>query len=341
MRSVTVAFGELPVHVRNVLTALGTKGLPGQPPFSADYIFNLGYALRMILFAARQSGLPDKLDEAAVIAFLDALTSRDLRAATKVRYLYSAARALEILEFDPALVQFVRQHAAGFAALGSTEVRVKTIALRQRPLALEDVGAAAQAWQSDAVARVATLADNAWRRRWLGAAGLALLSMEALRATDLLELMIEVSLFRRGSGWTISLEMSKTGGLIVRPLAPELTSYLDNAILLGSDPNGVPSFWDLYYARAGTPLFCTPNSRPYSKPWLYRIFREATEHGPHIVRSLLYEAFAPLGGEGDAAARVIAGHKRPASSRPYEIRCGDIRRTMMDAAMARIATRNS
>ncbi|MFT6091332.1 hypothetical protein [Sulfitobacter sp.] len=197
----------------------------------------------------------------------------------------------------------------------NTELRRKEHKLAQHPIDLVDVALTAH-----------TLLDLACdqddirnrRRDYVLAGAIAMLSKLQLRSFDLTHGVVGREFIRDSEGWRVNLETSKTGTSIIGRLAPELTRYLDAVLLMDVSE---AHLWSVYTRRIGTALFGNPAQgwTPFGKTWLWRNMTERLHHGPHIVRTLIYDAVAADAELDAAVAQALCGHGNFTSRKFYEV----------------------
>ena len=173
----------------------------------------------------------------------------------------------------------------------SSDLRRKEVALAQNPLNLVDLAEIAHARL-----RQAPHQDHIRTRRrdYALAGAMALLAKLPLRSLDLRTGRIGKEFHRDSEGWSVEIETSETGTFINGRLADCLLPYLDATLLMGV---GEMHLWTVYEARVGTALFGNPARgwKPFGDNWLWENMRRLTGHGPHIARSLTYDAVVEEG----------------------------------------------
>ncbi len=163
------------------------------------------------------------------------------------------------------------------------------------------------------------------RRDYILAGAIALLSKLQLRSFDLMHGLVGREFKRDSEGWLVDLETSKTGTSIKCRLASELTRYLD-AVLLTDVAEA--HLWSVYNQRIGTALFGNPAQgwKPFGKNWLWHNMSERLRHGPHIARTLIYDAVAADPKLDAVVAQALCGHGNLTSRKFYEVESNRYRR---------------
>ncbi|WP_221384947.1 hypothetical protein [Sulfitobacter undariae] len=174
------------------------------------------------------------------------------------------------------------------------------------------------------------------RRDYVLAGAIALLSKLQLRSLDLRQGVVGREFKRDSEGWRVDLKTSKKGVPIQGRLASELTRYLDAVLLMDVSEMHL---WTVYKQRTGTSLFGNPAQgwRPFAKNWLWVNMRECLNHGPHIVRTLIYDAVAADPSLDAVVAQALCGHGNITSRKFYEIEADRYRRLQGVASMTDIA----
>lgn len=169
---------------------------------------------------------------------------------------------------------------------------------------------------------------------------MALLCKLPIRALDVRTGMLGQEFRRDSEGWTADIVTSKTGAEIKGRLADCLTRYLDAVLLLDTHPRHL---WQIYDQRIGTPLFANPARgwKAYEREWLRRNLTERTGHGPHIMRSLIYDACILDEGMDLRVAQALCGHADETSRKFYEINGDRYRRDAALKHLSRIEKSNS
>lgn len=195
------------------------------------------------------------------------------------------------------------------------DLRAKVVKLAAAPISLSDI--AALAFQL----REAAAEHGHLRLRWRDytlSAVLALLTKVPLRTLDLRHARVGHEFTRDSVGWSCNIVTSKTGTTVGGRLAPELTSYLDTALLCETSERHL---WTVYETRRGTALFGNPASdwAPFSKDWLRRNMDQHLGHSPHIVRTLIHDEIPRDPTLDLRVAQALCGHAHDTSRRAYEI----------------------
>lgn len=202
------------------------------------------------------------------------------------------------------------------------------------PGSVRDGGSApAPVHDPEAPARARISPDGAVKRTTAAA---ALLVKLPLRSQDLRRARLDRELIRDSEAWRIELVTSKTGARISGALAPCLEEFLDAAVLLGADP---ADFRRIYARKAGAPLFANHarDGTPCSAAWLYGNFRTLSGHGPHIVRTLMFDACVHDADLDIQVAAALSGHSNDGSAKRYE---HDADRHRREEALRRLGALN-
>lgn len=304
----------LPEHFRRELDALAS--LPADRGLSRSSLDGMCAALRRLVAAAAARGLEPVLDTATATAFAEGLLhDGELKATSRLAYLDFLARFARHAGYSAALTAAIVETMTVFRHSATKEVCRKEIALSKDPVDLIDIAARAH----ELLERAPALDCPRDRRRHYALAGAtALLSKLQLRSLDLRSGRVGHEFRRDSEGWKVDLTTSKTGTPIRGRLAPELTRYLDAVLLQDTDP---AYLWILYDERSGQSLFgnACRGWDPYSENWLWSNMRQELGHGPHIVRSLIYEACVLDDDLDLSVARALCGHRTAESGKPYDI----------------------
>ena len=297
---------------------------------SPSTVEGMGAAVRRLVRSATKRDLPTVLNVETATAFAEDLYEDDIKFISGQTYCDTLERFARLSGYPNDLVSELRETTKAFAELSRGEIRRKVAALAARPLTMEDVADAAH----ELLMRAPEFDNSRDRRMRYDVAGAAaFLCKLPIRSLDLRSGRVGREFCRDSEGWIVDIRTSKTGTLIEGRLADCLTRYLDTVLLHDTDP---VHFWEIYARRSGQPLFSNAmrGGTPRSDGWLWRTFSQMTGHGPHIMRSLVYDACAR---DGDLDARIasaLCGHASPASGKDYEI---DADRYRKEAAMRTLA----
>lgn len=301
-------------------------------------------AVRRLCRACETRGLAPKLDRDSARAFVDDLFEDDLKLISVAGYCDFLACFAKHAGYPRDIFQALMdvQNATKFDA--KTDLRRKELRIEKWPINLVDLACTAHA-----LLEAAPEQDDIRNRRrdYVLAGSIALLTKLPLRAKDLRKALIGREFCRDSEGWRVDLNTSKTGTAISGQLADSLTRYLDAVMLMDVDERHL---WQIYQSRMGTALFGNPARgwKAFGKNWLWHNMSERTEHGPHITRSLLYDAVAANSGLDLMVAQALCGHASATSRKHYELNSDRYRRGhAMDSLAAlidresEIASRNS
>lgn len=316
----TPKWNGLPEHLRHQLDLVAA--LPaGRRPADAS-IDGMCAALRRLVRAAEGRGLPQILDRDTAAAFAEDLLDGSVKASSGKAYVDLLERFARLAGYPAELVDEIRATIAVFRALSAGEVRRKEIALAERPVELVEVAASAH----DVLEQAPGMSNARDRCCCYNLAGaMALLVKLPLRSKDLRLGRVGHEFRRDSEGWQVDLVTSKTGTRIRGRLAAELARYLDAALLHDTDP---AHLWRIYDERQGKPLFANAARgwQALSENWLWANMRRQVGHGPHIVRTLMYDECI-LDEELDAhVAGALCGHRTTTSGKAYEVRADGYRK---------------
>lgn len=258
---------------------------------------HLIFTYREILGAARRAGLPEVLNRDSLLVFKAELEARKLSAKSRLMKICECRRLCELwdLESDTMSLLINEQRAAQITA--DREPSQRHAAFRTAPLTPLDYARAARAVSEEAFRRAGN--RQSLHRLIVTAAALALLSFIPERIGDVLKLVIGRDVTRDAHGWSSHYFSEKTQvDRSVEYLPVELTPYLDDLVLLGSDagPQG-RDLLRLYRLRGsiGSPLFARINLRTaYSRTRIFELVKEQTGHGPHAARKAIQARAAHL-----------------------------------------------
>ena len=272
-------------------------------------------ALRRLCHATTRAGLPTELTMETSKAFVDTLFEDDLKLRSVAGYCdflaCFAKKASYPHEIHAALIEV--HNAVKLEA--NTELRRKEHKLAHHPIDLVDVAATAHRLLNNAFDQ-----DDIRKRRrdYVLAGALALLCKLQLRSGDLRNGLVGKEFVRDSEGWSVDLTTSKTGTAIKGRLAAELTRYLDAVLLMDVSE---AHLWSVYTQRIGTALFGNPSCgwQPFGKNWLWHNMTQQLHHGPHIVRTLIYDAIAADPYLDASVAQALCGHGSLTSRKFYEV----------------------
>lgn len=282
------------------------------------------YTLRQVLGAARRSGLPEEICEGSIAIYLSELASRKITARARLSYLNQLVTFCSIRNLPKDFIGQLKaeQKAARLESKAEQSVRMKSYL--EKPFSLTDVARKAAQTSVEAAAAVRQGKDRQIIHKLYITAGLlAFLSYLPERSSDIIKLMIGQSVRRDAFAWSLWTRSSKTGQDRCTGRLPDiLTPYLDDLVLLGSDPGPrsetLMSLLDLRI-RMQSPLFArTDLKRAYTRVGVYLLVKERIGHGPHACRKASTDELISLGAsQGEILAHL--GHRNPETApRHYE-----------------------
>ncbi|MGC9419244.1 MAG: hypothetical protein ACP5EN_09780, partial [Rhodovulum sp.] len=299
--------------------------LPAHSRPSSSRIKAMVSALRRLLRAAADAGLPPELTEPTASAFAETLHEHAARGTGYGgrSFTFESAKAYcDFLKefadragYPEPLVEGLRATWRTFRHMARGETGRKRQALAKRPVFLVDVAESANAL----LAQAPTLATHRSRVNAYQVAGAAaLLSKLPLRDLDLRTGLLDKQFLRDATGWMADIVTSKTGTRIDGRLPDVLTPYLDAVLLMDTD---TVHLWQVYDARRGEPLFSSPNDSAagWGHTWLWRNMTELIDHGPHILRSLLYDECELDPDLDHRVAGALCGHADATMRQIYEV----------------------
>ncbi len=289
---------------------------------SLERIKTICSALRRLEAACRARGLAVDLTMITARAFVEDLFDEELAMRSKAAYCDFLAAFARHAGYPSEIRAALMDTHNALKLEAKADLRRKEIALAKHPLDLVGLADTAR-----------TLLEHAFdhddiraRRRDVVLAGaMALLCKMPLRSLDLRTARIGQELRRDSEGWLAALETSKTGERIDGRLADCLTPYLDAVLLIGVGPQHL---WTVYHQRVGTALFGNParSWQPFGDNWLWENMRKHTHHGPHVARTLIYDAVVADDVLDLRVAQALCGHGHEASRQFYEINADRYRR---------------
>ena len=301
---------------------------------SASRLNSICVTLRRLCKASESASLPVGLNMETAKAFVDDLFEDDLTLRSVAGYCDFLACFARHAGYPREIHSELMQVHNAVKYEAKTELRRKERKLAQHPINLVDVASFAY----DLLEGACDQDDIRNRRRdYILAGAIGLLSKMQLRAYDLMHGEIGREFARDSEGWFVDLTTSKTGTPIMGRLAPMLTRYLDAVLLMDVSEQYL---WSVYAQRDGTALFGNPARgwKPYGKNWLWRNMSERLRHGPHIVRTLIYDAVAEDPDLDAVVAQALCGHGNVTSRKFYEVKSDRYRRKAGVQALAVIAS---
>lgn len=272
-------------------------------------------ALRRLCSASTRAGLPTELTMETCKAFVDTLFEDDLKLRSIAGYCDFLACFAKKAGYRHEIYAALMEVHNAVKLEANTELRRKEHKLAQYPIDLVDVAATAHRLLNNAFDQ-----DDIRKRRrdYVMAGALALLCKLQLRSGDLRNGLVGKEFVRDSEGWSVDLTTSKTGTAIKGRLAAELTRYLDAVLLMDVSE---AHLWSVYTQRIGTALFGNPSCgwQPFGKNWLWHNMTQHLHHGPHIVRTLIYDAIAEDPYLDASVAQALCGHGSLTSRKFYEV----------------------
>ena len=282
----------------------------------ADSILGaMASALRRLVKSAESRNLPPVIDSRTAAAFAqDIYDDATVTNRSGQAYCDFMRRFVTLSGIGAELAEDFRITRNEFSELGRHDLRRKVKALAAQPLELAEVARSA----SDLLNRAPEVPDLRSRRTGFTlAAAAALLCKLPLRQLDLRGACVGREFARDSEGWQVDITTSKTGTVIAGRLADCLTPYLDALILMDVDAE---HFWSIHEKRLGQPLLLNlATGKAYSENWLWSNFRKLTNHGTHVMRTLMYDECV-LGDDLDElVAAALCGHASTTSRKFYEV----------------------
>lgn len=272
-------------------------------------------ALRRLRRACLTADLPVDINMSTAKAFVDGLFADDLSQRSIAAYCEFLACFAKRAGYSREVFDGLMEVHNAVKADAQNELRRKERQLSQHPIDLVDIALAA----FNLLEGASDQDDIRNRRRdYVLAGAIAVLSKLQIRTLDLRQGAVGKEFIRDSEGWSVDLKTSKKGVPIKGRLAPELTRYLDAVLLMDV---GELHLWSVYTKRIGTSLFGNPAQgwAPFSKNWLWVNMKERLKHGPHIVRTLIYDAVAEDPELDAAVAQALCGHGNVTSKQFYEV----------------------
>ncbi len=300
---------------------------------SVSRIKLLSCVLRRLVRIANHRHMPVELSMDTATAFAQDVFDSDIATRSKAGYCEALACFAKHAGYPRDIREALMETHNALKLESSSNLRRKEVTLAQRPLDL-----VALAEIANVLLQEATHQDHVRTRRrdYALAGAIALLSKLPLRAFDLRAGCIGSEFCRDSEGWRVAIETSKTGIRIYARLAECLTPYLDATLLMGV---GDIHLWTVYEARIGTALFGNParDWKPFGDNWLWENMRRLTGHGPHIARSLTYDAVVADPNLDLRVAQALCGHAHETSRHFYELNADRYRRSEAQDILAEIA----
>lgn len=271
-------------------------------------------ALRQLCHSAGEAGVEPGFSPAAIHAYIAAMLRRGVGPSTIHSRLCTLGHFAKLFELP---YPFSRERAFWWARSKRQTKRSERV-MERLALTRETYRDAAGAM----LQRAAEATSAASAVRAFNAAGMfAMVSEDPARRTDMVGLVVGVSIRRDTSCWTLDFLQSKTGARHFSGLDPRVTPYLDAVILRGAPPEW---FADLYRRAAGRAFFAGLDGAPLKPAAVTCAFRSRFSTGSHIARNVAYleEAEAP-GGLTEAARRN--GHANADMAATYMPRVGWVR----------------
>ncbi len=293
----------------------------------------LSCALRRLVRITNSRQMPVELSMETAKAFAEDVFDSDIKTRSKANYCDALAGFAKHANYPSEIREALMETHNALKLESSSDLRRKEVALAQNPLNLVDLAEIAHARL-----RQAPHQDHIRTRRrdYALAGAMALLAKLPLRSLDLRTGRIGKEFHRDSEGWSVEIETSKTGTFINGRLADCLIPYLDATLLMGV---GEMHLWTVYEARVGTALFGNPARgwKPFGDNWLWENMRRLTGHGPHIARSLTYDAVVEDPDLDLRVAQALCGHAQETSRHFYELNADRYRRLEAQDILAEIA----
>ena len=305
------AFHDLPEPFYSEMAKL----FQGDSGLSVPRLKTMCSALRRLRTACLKSSLPVDINMNTAEAYVDGLFADDLSKRSIAAYCEFLAYFAKKAGYSRVVFDALMEVHNAVKADAQTDLRRKERKLSRDPIDLVDIAVAAFTLLEGA----SDQDDIRNRRRdYVLAGAIALLSKLQIRTLDLRQGAVGREYIRDSEGWSVDLVTSKKGVAIKGRLAPELTRYLDAVLLMDV---GEIHLWSVYTKRIGTALFGNPAQgwKPFSKNWLWLNMTERLKHGPHIVRTLIYDAVAEDPELDAAVAQALCGHGHITSKQFYEV----------------------
>lgn len=272
-------------------------------------------ALRRLIKACEANGIPIVLTMQSAQLFVEGLFESDMKNISRAGYCDFLACFAKHAGYPKDLHRELMAVQNALKLESHQDFKKKAVKLAHTPIALADIAALAFRL------REAAGEHHHLRMRWRDytlSAVLALLSKVPLRTLDLRHARVGHEFTRDSEGWSCNIVTSKTGTTMRGRLAPELTPYLDTALLCETSERHL---WTIYEARQGTALFGNPASdwAPFSHDWLRRNMDQHLGHSPHIVRTLIHDEIPRDASLDLSVAQALCGHAHETSRRAYEV----------------------
>lgn len=286
------------------------------------------YALRQVLGAARRSGLPEEICERSIANYLSELSSRKITARTRVGYLERLITFCSTGHLPKVFIDQLKAEQRAARLENKAEPSARMQSYLKSPFSLSDVARKAAQTSVEAAAAVH---EGKGRRTihklYITAGLLAFLSYLPERSSDIIKLVIGQSIRRDAFAWSLWMRSNKTGVDRCTDHLPDiLTPYLDDLVLLGSNP-GLRSETLMSLLeqriRMQSPLFArTDLKQAYARHRAYILVKEKIGHGPHACRKAGTDELIFLGAsQGDIMAHL--GHRNPETAPRYYDGFGD------------------
>lgn len=293
----------------------------------------LSCVLRRLVRVTNDRQMPVELSMETATAFAEDVFDSDITTRSKANYCDALATFAKHANYPSEIRGALKETHNALKLESSSDLRRKEVALAQNPLdlvALAEIahGRLQEAPHQDHI--------RTRRRDYALAGAIALLAKLPLRSLDLRTGRIGKEFLRDSEGWRVEIETSKTGTFINGRLADCLIPYLDATLLMGV---GEMHLWSVYGARVGTALFGNPARgwKPFGDNWLWGNMRRLTGHGPHIARSLTYDAVVADPDLDLRVAQALCGHAHETSRHFYELNADRYRRSEAQDILAEIA----
>lgn len=280
---------------------------------------DLTYTLREVLGAARRAGLHEAVSREALSAYMSELEMRDITATTLQGKIETVRHLGDLFHFDASTRAIIDNEYRAATLAAKREPSKRHAAFRAAPLSPLDYARLAHSTSKEAFATTGN--RQTVQKLFITAAALALLSFIPERVSDILGAVIGKDVTRDARGWSSSYFSRKTNvDRTFDYLPDQLTPYLDDLILLGSDPGaGGRDLARLYKHRVASlsPLFARTNLvTAYSKVRIFELAKERSGHGPHAARNAMTDYLAEIGAAPEDVLDLL-GHKSIETSRKH------------------------
>lgn len=322
---------EFPPKLATLLRRM-RHGRIGRKSYSEGYVNTLTQALGQYLQVAQRAELSPAFSPETIGLFIDEIDGRALKNTTRLQYLASLMTVAKLMDYPACHVQMISDDIASYREKAALEPSRKRQMLAQNPLTLADVALLAK----NKVLPAYEVGGCPSRYNLFIMSGLlAFLSFIPLRIGDVARLKVGNDIWRNPEGWMIDVSAKKNDFQSFARLHSSLTPYLDRLIHFGDRDR----FSKMYDDRIGSTLFINEKLTAYSPPKLSSLFKKATGHSAHIVRTLVHDAMAEAGKGGTDLALILCGQKTRSIAKVYEVYAEGIRIRRGQEAISQIQAR--